>query len=86
MWAAVLVGFVVIGGTLVAFYLYLTSQRYISPAETSLLACAEPLSAALAAVVWLHTPLSIGEIAGGLCIVATVAVLSWGNRPAGGGG
>ncbi|SFU53304.1 DMT family transporter [Alicyclobacillus macrosporangiidus] len=85
VWAGVLVAFVVIGGTLVAFYLYLTSQRYISPAETSLLACAEPLSAALAAVVWLHTPLSLGEIAGGLCIVATVAVLARGNRSAGGG-
>ncbi|MCL6516489.1 DMT family transporter [Alicyclobacillus sp.] len=84
--AGLLVVFVVIGGTLIPFYLYLASQRHLSAAETSLLACAEPLSAAVAAVVWLHTHLGLGELLGGLCIVGTVIVLSWpGHRSPGRG-
>jgi drug/metabolite transporter (DMT)-like permease len=71
-----LVVFIIIFGTLIAFYLYLDSLRYITPVETSLLASAEPLSAAFAAIVWLQVPFGIYEMIGGLCIIATVLTLS----------
>ncbi|QSO55424.1 EamA family transporter [Alicyclobacillus curvatus] len=71
-----LIGFVVVFGTLVAFYLYLSSTNYITPSETSLIACMEPLSAAVASVVWLHTRLGVATIVGGLCILITVVLLA----------
>lgn len=72
-----LVGFVIIFGTLIAFYLYLDSLRYIKPVETSLLASAEPLSAAIAAIVWLHIPFGVMQMIGGLCIICTVGILAY---------
>ncbi len=74
--SAALVVFVVLFGTLVPFYLYLGSMRYISPAETSLAASFEPLSAAVASVLWLHTKLGVATVIGGLCILGIVVVLS----------
>jgi drug/metabolite transporter (DMT)-like permease len=68
--------FVVIFGTLIAFFCYLESTKYISASETSLLACAEPLSAAFLAVVWLHVPFGLGEWMGTFCIILTIFLLS----------
>ncbi|MBN2910930.1 EamA family transporter [Polycladomyces sp. WAk] len=78
--AWLLVGFVVIFGTLLAFYWYLDSLRYLTPTETSLLACAEPLAAAIVTVVWLHVPMGAWQTVGGICIVATVVALSKENK------
>ena len=71
-----LVSFVIIFGTAIAFYLYIDSLRYITPTEASLLASAEPLSAVAASVIWLRLPLSLFEGIGGICIVSTVLMLS----------
>ncbi len=68
--------FIIIFGTLIAFYCYLESLKYLSASETSLLACAEPLSAAFLAVIWLHVPFGISEWLGTLLILATIALLS----------
>lgn len=68
--------FVVIFGTLIAFFCYLESTKYIRASETSLLACAEPLSAAFLAVVWLHVPFGIGEWIGTFCIIMTIFLLA----------
>jgi drug/metabolite transporter (DMT)-like permease len=68
--------FVVIFGTLIAFFCYLESTKYIRASETSLLACAEPLSAAFLAVVWLHVPFGIGEWIGTFCIMLTIFLLA----------
>jgi drug/metabolite transporter (DMT)-like permease len=74
--AWLLIVFVVIFGTLLAFYWYLDSLRYLKPTETSLLASAEPLAAAIVTVVWLHIPMGMWQILGSICIVATVIALS----------
>ncbi len=79
MGVLLLVGFVVIFGTLLAFYLYLASTRYISATEAGLAACVEPLSAAGASVLWLHTHLGIATLLGGLSILGTVVVLNLRN-------
>ncbi|MBX6395993.1 MAG: EamA family transporter, partial [Alicyclobacillaceae bacterium] len=70
-----LTAFVVLFGTLVAFSFYLASLRYLSPAETSLLACAEPLSA-VAATAMLGVHLGLAGAAGAACILAAVVLIA----------
>jgi drug/metabolite transporter (DMT)-like permease len=70
------VAFIVVFGTLIAFYCYLESLRYITATETSLLACIEPLSAAVLAVVWLHVSFGLAEWLGTFCIILTIVILS----------
>jgi drug/metabolite transporter (DMT)-like permease len=72
----VAVVFVVIFGTLIAFFCYMESLKYINASEASLLACVEPLSAAFLAVVWLQVSFGVAEWIGSLAIIATVFILS----------
>lgn len=74
--AALAVVFIIIFGTLIAFYCYLESLKYLSASETSLLASVEPLSAAFTSVVWLKVSFGLPEWSGTLCIIATIALLS----------
>lgn len=71
-----LAAFVILPGSLVAFYSYLTAVKIIGPTKSSLLACAEPLSAALIAVFWLHTPFGLYDWAGMIFILLTIALLT----------
>lgn len=68
--------FIIIFGTLIAFYTYLTAVKLIGGQKSSLLASAEPLSAALLAVLWLKVPFHIVDWIGGICIISTVFILS----------
>ncbi len=68
--------FVVLFGTLIAFYCYLESLKYIKPTETSVLSSVEPLSAALLSVLWLHVPFGIPQCLGTVCIIVTIIILS----------
>nr|WP_100489461.1 EamA family transporter [Sporolactobacillus pectinivorans] len=74
------VAFVILFGTLAAFYLYLVSLKFLRPIETSLFGCAEPLSAAVVSVVWLNVPFTALDWLGAACIVSTVVVLSWSRK------
>lgn len=78
-----MVAFVVVLGTLVAFYLYLASLRWLDPATTSLLACAEPLAAAGASMLWLHVRLTFLQELGGLAIILGVMMLAASRNPSG---
>ncbi len=69
--------FIIIFGTLIAFYCYLESLAYISASETSILASVEPLSAAFLSVVWLHVSFGLEEWLGTLCIISTIILLSF---------
>ncbi|WP_107727597.1 EamA family transporter [Desmospora activa] len=68
--------FIILFGTLLPFFLYLDSLRLIRPTEASLLACTEPLTATIAAVVWLGVPFGVAEWVGAACIITTVVLLS----------
>jgi drug/metabolite transporter (DMT)-like permease len=68
--------FVILAGTLAAFYLYIRALRLIGAQKTSLLSCAEPLSAALLAVFWLGVSWGAMDWLGTLCILATIALLA----------
>ncbi len=69
--------FVVLFGTLIAFYCYLESLKYIQPTETSVLSSMEPLSAAFLSILWLHVPLHITQWFGTACIIITIIILSF---------
>lgn len=73
-------GFVVIFGTLVAFYAYMTALKLIGGQKASLLASAEPLAAAALSVFWLNTRFLAMDWIGSLCILATVFILSYGSK------
>lgn len=68
--------FVILFGTLISFICYMESMKYIRPSEASLLASAEPLSAAFLAVVWLKVSFSLQEWIGAFCIILTIFILS----------
>jgi len=67
--------FIIIFGSLIPFYAYLTAVKWIGAQTSSLLACAEPLSAALFAVIWLNTPFGPMDWLGTLCIILTITLL-----------
>ncbi|APU97579.1 EamA family transporter [Sphingobacterium sp. B29] len=67
--------FIVVFGTLIPFYAYLTAVKLIGGQKTSLLASAEPLSAALLAVLWLNTPFRETDWIGTFCIISTIVLL-----------
>ncbi len=68
--------FVVVCGTVLAFYCYLESLKYLSASETSLLACAEPLSAAITSVLFLGVSFGWIDWLGSALILMTIVVLS----------
>lgn len=68
--------FVILFGTLIAFYCYLESLKYIQPTEASVLSSIEPLSASFLSISWLHISLGIPEWLGTVCIISAVLILS----------
>ena len=68
--------FIFFFGTAVAFYCYLKAVKTIGATTTSLLACAEPVSAAIIAVVWLNTPFGIFDWSGMIAILITILLLT----------
>lgn len=76
IFALVSMVFIVIFGTLIAFYAYLNSVKIIGGQKASLLASAEPLSAVVLSVIWLKTPFLIIDWVGSVCIISTVFLLA----------
>ena len=67
---------IILLGTMVAFYSYMLAVKMVGPTVASLLACAEPLSAALIAVLWLNTPFGLYDGIGTVCILITITMLT----------
>ncbi len=72
--------FIILFGTLVAFYAFMTSVKLVGGQKSSLLATAEPLSATLIAVLWLQIPFTTMDYLGSICIVSTIFILSADKR------
>lgn len=68
--------FIIVFGTLIPFYAYLTAVKIIGGQKTSLLASAEPLSATILAVLWLNVSFSAMDWLGSFCIISTIFLLS----------
>ncbi len=74
--AIIFVAFILLFGTLLAFYLSLKALQMIGAQKSSLLTCAEPLSAAVLAVWWLGVPFGAMDWLGTVLILATIVLLS----------
>lgn len=70
------IAFILLFGSLAAFYLYLKAIRLIGPQYTSLLSCAEPLSAAVLAVWWLGVSFGPMDWLGTVLILMTIGLLA----------
>jgi len=70
------IAFILLFGSLAAFYLYLKAIRLIGPQFTSLLSCAEPLSAAVLAVLWLGVSFGPMDWLGTVLILTTIGLLA----------
>lgn len=57
-------------GTTLAFYLYITSMKYISSTEAGILGLLEPVSAVLTSVILLNVGLGMYQVAGIILILA----------------
>lgn len=68
--------FVIIFGTMVAFWCYVESLQSLSPKETSLLSSIEPLAAVLTTVFWLKEPFGFFQWIGTVCMIGMIFVLS----------
>ncbi|GIO54919.1 EamA family transporter [Paenibacillus cineris] len=73
--------FVVIFGTMVAFWFYIESLQSLSPKETSLLGSLEPLAAVITTVFWLKEPFGFFQWLGTACIIGLILLLAWVKKP-----
>ncbi|TFE00161.1 DMT family transporter [Jeotgalibacillus sp. R-1-5s-1] len=69
-------GFVIVFGTMLAFWFYLESLRFLKPQETSLLGSVEPLAAIVTSVLWLQLTFGLFQIGGAALIILMVIYLS----------
>jgi len=68
--------FVILFGTMIAFWFYIESLQSLSPKETSLLGSLEPLAAVVTTVIWLKEPFGFFQWIGTACIIGMILVLS----------
>jgi drug/metabolite transporter (DMT)-like permease len=73
--------FVIVFGTMIAFWFYIESLQSLLPKETSLLGSLEPLSAVLATVFWLQTPFGSFQWLGTACIIGMIFLLALVKKP-----
>ncbi|MGV3464866.1 MAG: EamA family transporter [Heyndrickxia sp.] len=72
--------FVIIFGTMLAFWFFIASLQSLSPKETSLLGSLEPLSAVLTTVFWLKEAFGIFQWVGAFCIFGMLLLLAINKR------
>ena len=70
------IAFVIIFGTMIAFWFYIESLQSLAPKETSLLGSLEPLAAVLTTVFWLGVPFGFYQWLGTACIIAMILMLA----------
>ena len=68
--------FVVIFGTMIAFWFYIESLQSLQPKESSLLGSIEPLAAVLTTVFWLKEPFGLFQWVGTACIIGLIFLLA----------
>ena len=73
-------GFIVLFGTILAFWSYLSGLRFLSPVMLGLLNCVEPLCAFLFSMLLLGETLGAWEAAGIALVLSNVLFLAAGKR------
>jgi len=73
-----MIALMIVLGT-IAFVLFLSSMRYITPVETSILSSVEPLTAMIISVIWFGTMLQAVQLFGVIIMLVFVTILSIGG-------
>ena len=68
--------FVIIFGTMIAFWFYIESLQSLQAKESSLLGSIEPLAAVLTTVFWLKEPFGLFQWVGTACIIGMICLLA----------
>lgn len=74
--------FVILFGTMIAFWFYIESLQSLIPKESSLLGSIEPLAAVLTTVFWLKEPFGLYQWIGTACIIAMILIMALNKEPA----
>ncbi len=69
--------YIIVFGTVLAFWCYLKSTDYVIPSITAILGSFEPFSAVVLSVLILGTAFNNFELLGALAIVSNMIILSW---------
>lgn len=69
-------GFTIIFGTTLAFWMFIKSLEYLEAKETTLLGTVEPLTAVASSVIWLNLSFGLWQIVGMTLILVLVVYLS----------
>lgn len=72
--------FVIIFGTMIAFWFVIESLQSLSPKETSLIGSLEPLAAVLTTVFWLHEPFGFYQWLGTGSIIVMILLMALGKK------
>lgn len=67
---------IVVFGTIMAYYLILSSIKMIGAVKTSLIACVEPVVAMVVAAVWLKTSFAPMDIVGSVLVLFAIIVIT----------
>ncbi|MBQ1283392.1 MAG: EamA family transporter [Clostridia bacterium] len=73
---AAALSFIVLFGTIAAFYCYLTGVRLVGAANASLLACIEPIAATIVAAAWLKVRFTPIDLVGFALTITAVVIIS----------
>ena len=73
---AAALSFIVLFGTIAAFYCYLTGVRLVGAANASLLACIEPIAATIVAAAWLKVRFTPIDLVGFALTITAVMIIS----------
>ncbi|MFF2288772.1 DMT family transporter [Peribacillus butanolivorans] len=82
-WSAsiyIALGFTILFGTALAFWMFIKSLEYLTAKETTLLGTVEPLTAVVSSILWLQLPFGTWQIVGGFLILVLVVYLSLQNK------
>ncbi len=72
--------YIILFGTVIAFWCYLKSTEYILPSVTAILASFEPLSAVFLSFVLLGTMFNGAELLGMAAILSNMIILAWPSK------
>ena len=68
--------FIILCGTICAFYFYLTGVKLVGASSASMLACIEPVAATVVSVVWLKVRFQPVDLLGFVFVLSTVFIIS----------
>lgn len=73
-------GYIVLFGTILSFYCYLTGVKLVGATNASMLACVEPVAATIISVVWLKVEFRAIDLTGFALVLSTVFIISLNHR------